>query len=144
MLNDSEATNIVTRLIKQWISAIGERNFDWLEQHLADDFLFSAHPFPDLKLRKREFIDLDKKIAKAELEFASIKGEMIGDILISLAVADIKEEKFSAELGHGLPAISELSQMMSGHRLVYASAWRRLGESWQCYDHHVLGFSQKV
>jgi ketosteroid isomerase-like protein len=141
-MNSSQATTLVSNLIRQWIAAIRDRDFDWLERNLAEDFLFSAHPFPELRLGKREFIDLDKKIANAELEFASIKGEVIGEIIISTAVADVKAESFSAELGHGLPAASEMSQMLGGRRLVYSSAWRQGSTGWQCYDHHLFGFCQ--
>jgi hypothetical protein len=65
MRTNDEATELVSALSQQWADALRDRRYEWFEIHLAEDFLFSAHPFPELRLRKREFIEVDKKIAQA-------------------------------------------------------------------------------
>jgi ketosteroid isomerase-like protein len=137
MLTSADATKLITELQTGWISALRTQNFTWLEKHLAEDFLFTIHPFPALKLSKREFIEMDKKIKNPQITFVSIHAEQVQDIITSRTVADVKEE-FNADLGPGMPTTSEIQRMVSGARLVYASGWRRHGDIWQCFDHHCV------
>ena len=137
MLTSSEATQLVSELQNGWIAGLRNQDFAWLEKHLAEDFLFTAHPFPALKLSKREFIEMDKKIKNPQITFVSIHAESVAEIITSRTVADVKEE-FTADLGPGMPTASEVQRMVSGQRLVYASAWRRHGAIWQCFDHHCV------
>ena len=98
---------------RRGIAAITQHEFGWLERHLADDFMFTAHPIPGLRLHKRDFIEADKKIKSAEVRFVSIHAEAAGDILVSRTIADVKEE-FGADLGPGMPSAAEITQMVSG------------------------------
>ena len=75
MLTVPEATKLVTELQNQWIDGLRRGDYAWLETHLADDFLFTAHPLPAIKLSKREFIDMDKKIRNPQIKFVSIHAE---------------------------------------------------------------------
>src|SRR5690349_16501702 len=118
MLTPSDATKLITELQGHWIAAISHHQFDWLERHLAEDFMFTAHPIPGLRLHKREFIEADKKIKSAEVKFVSIRAEAAGEILLSRTVADVKEE-FGADLGPGMPSAAEITRMVSGQRMVY-------------------------
>jgi hypothetical protein len=137
MLTSSDATNLITDLQGHWIAALSNHQYEWLERHLAEDFMFTAHPFPALKLHKREFIEADKKIESAEVKFISVRAEPAGEIIISRTVADVKEE-FNADLGPGMPTASEITRMVSGQRLAYCSGWRHNGQIWQCFDHHLV------
>ena len=142
MLTPSDATALITELQGHWIAAISTHQFDWLERHLAADFMFTAHPIPGLRLHKREFIEADKKIKSAEVRFVSIQAEAAGEILISRTIADVKEE-FGADLGPGMPSAAEITAMVSGQRMVYCSGWRHNGQIWQCFDHHLMGIIQR-
>lgn len=138
MLTSSEATALISDYYDQWITAIRDHNYDWLERHLAEDFLFTAHPFPKLKIGKRQFINVDKEIDNAEINFIVIRAEAAGDIIVSRAVADVKED-FKADLGPGMPTASEVTGTISGQRVAYCSGWRNNGKIWQCFDHHLIG-----
>jgi len=137
MLNSSEATKLITELQSHWIAGLRNQDFSWLERHLADDFLFTAHPFPALRLAKREFIEMDKKIKNPQITFVSVQAEPTAEIIMSRTVADVKEE-FGANLGPGMPTAAEVQRMVSGQRLAYASGWRKHGSIWQCFDHHLV------
>jgi hypothetical protein len=43
-----------------------------LERHLADDYTCTAHPFSSFFLRKREFIEADKKIRNLKINFVDV------------------------------------------------------------------------
>ena len=138
MLTTSDATRLVTDLYGRWIQCLMGRQFDWLERHLASDFLFTAQPFPTIRMNKHEFIEADKKIENARISFVSIAAEPIEDIIISRAIADV-EETFHADLGPGMPTAEEITRAISGQRIAYCSGWRHTGEIWECFDHHVIG-----
>lgn len=129
---------LIRELYEQWVAALRARNYGWMEKHLADDYMFSAHPFPDVRLGKAAFIELDRKIGRADIEWLSVKADRVGDIVVASAVADVKEE-FTADIGAGLPGAAELNRMFSGVRVAYASAWRNNGSIWQCFDQHMIG-----
>lgn len=137
MMTTSEATSLITRLQEQWIDGLRRSDYSWLERHLANDFLFSAHPLPTLKLTKGEFIEMDRKIHNPQIQFVSIYAEPVGDLILSRTVADVKEE-FNANLGPGMPSTEEIRRLVSDQRLAYASAWRKSGNLWQCFDHHFV------
>ena len=137
MLKPSDATKLITELQTEWIEGLRSGDLSWLERHLAEDFLFTAHPIPNLKLSKLEFIEMDKKIKNPQIHFVSIQAEAVADIIMSRSVADVKEE-FNADLGHGMPPPKEIERMISGQRLAYASAWRFSAGIWQCFDHHFV------
>jgi hypothetical protein len=138
MLNTSEeATRLIGELQNAWIDGLRRYDYSWLETHLADDFLFSAQPFPAMRLGKRDFIEMDKKIKNPQIRFVSLQAEPLAGLILSRTVADVKEE-FTADLGPGMPSTAELQRAVSGQHLVYASAWRRNGAIWQCFDHHLV------
>ena len=137
MLTTADATKLVTELQSHWIDGLRKSDYSWLETHLTDDFLFTAHPLPALKLSKREFIEMDKKIRNPQINFVSVHAESAGELLLSRTIADVKEE-FNASLGPQMPSKEEIQQMVSGQRLVYASAWRKNGPLWQCFDHRFV------
>lgn len=138
MRTNDEATALVSALSHEWANALRDHRYEWFEVHLAEDFLFSAHPFPELRLKKREFIEVDKKIDKADIQFVSIRAEFAGEMIMSRTIADVQEE-FGADLGPGLPTAAAVTQTLSGKRMAYTSAWRMEGSVWRCYDHHMVG-----
>ena len=137
MLSPAEATRLVTELQGAWIDGLRRYDYSWLETHLAEDFLFSAQPFPTMRLGKRQFIDMDKQIKNPQVRFVSIQAEPLAGLILSRTVADVKEE-FHADLGPGMPSTAELQRAVSGQHLVYASAWRYNKTIWQCFDHHLV------
>ena len=136
-LNTSEATQLIGELQNAWIDGLRRYDYAWLETHLADDFLFSAQPFPTMCLGKRDFIEMDKKIKNPQVRFLSLQAESVAGLILSRTVADVKEE-FTADLGPGMPSTAELQRAVSGQHLVYASGWRHNGSIWQCFDHHLV------
>jgi hypothetical protein len=136
-LNTSDATRLIGELQNAWIDGLRRYDYSWLETHLADDFLFSAQPFPTMRLGKRDFIEMDKKIKNPQIRFVSLQAEPLAGLILSRTIADVTEE-FTADLGPGMPSTAELQQAVSGQHLVYASAWRRKGAIWQCFDHHLV------
>jgi len=137
MLTTQEATTLITQLQGQWIEGLRNSDYAWLETHLADDFQFSAHPLPALQLSKREFIEMDKKIHNPQIRFVSIHAEPVGDLILSRTVADVNED-FKADLGPGMPSTEDIRRIVSDQRLTYASAWRKSGHLWQCFDHRFV------
>src|SRR5690348_10605910 len=113
MLSDSEITEIIRELYLGWTSALTVRDYSWFEKHLARDFMLSAQPFPEMRVNKEEFIEIDKKIGRADIRFVTVKAERAGDIVVSFAVADITEE-FDQDLGTGLPTAGELNKLLDG------------------------------
>ena len=80
---------------------------------------------------------MDKKIRNPQIRFVSIYAEPVGEIIMSRTVADVKEE-FDADLGPGMPSTEEIRQIVGDQRLAYASAWRKKGQLWQCFDHRFV------
>jgi ketosteroid isomerase-like protein len=137
-MNNEEATKIVSKLYNEWADALTSHRAEWFERHIADDFALTAHPFSKLRLDKKEFIAVDMQIENTQIKFLDIKATSAGEILISQAVAEVKED-FKADLGAGMPSAAEVTNLLSGKVLAYASAWRKKADVWQCFDHHMIG-----
>jgi ketosteroid isomerase-like protein len=118
-MTDTEATKIVSDLYHDWAAALTNHQADWFERHIANDFILTAHPFPQLRFGKRKFIEVDMQIQNTTIKFLDIRAHAAGDILVSQA--------------------AEINKLLSGRVLAYASAWRRAGDIWQCFDHHLIG-----
>ena len=138
MAANIDASNVARDLYNQWAAALRAHSYDWFERHLSEDYMFSAHPFPDMRLDKATFIEVDKKIGAADIRFVSVEADLVDEIIISRVIADVKEE-FKADLGAGLPSAAEVNRLFSGERFAYVSAWRKTGNVWQCFDHHMIG-----
>jgi ketosteroid isomerase-like protein len=137
-MTDQDATKLVSALYHDWADALTHHKSDWFERHIANDFILTAHPFPQLRFGKRKFIEVDMQIQNTRIKFIEIRAHAAGDILVSQAVAEVQED-FNADLGEGQPSAAEITKLLSGRVLAYASAWRRTGDVWQCFDHHLIG-----
>lgn len=138
-MTQDEINRLITKLYRGWIESIQHRQFDWFERHLAEDYTCTAHPFGNFFLRKREFIEADKKVQAIKVEFVEVVARRVGSVILSNLVIKVNEEKHAADLGEGLPTAAELSATVTGRTIAYASAWRGNGDLWQCFDHHMVG-----
>ena len=129
----------IENLYRGWIRALQRREFEWFEQHLADDYTCTAHPFANFFLDKRAFIEADKKVGVIEVEFVTILTHRIADVVLSNLILKVIRESHTADLGEGLPTAAALTQAVTGKTVAYASAWRFRDGRWQCYDHHLIG-----
>jgi len=134
-----DLTATITGLYGEWVKALEERQFEWFDRHLAADYTATAHPFDKLFLRKQEFIELDKRVAHAKIHIERVVAHRAGGNVLSHLIARIEKEEFASEPGHNLPSAAELSGMLAGKTLAYASAWRQEGDVWKCFDHHMIG-----
>jgi ketosteroid isomerase-like protein len=137
-MTDAQATTVVSDLYHQWAAALTNHDANWFERHIASDFSLTAHPFAQIRFDKRKFIEVDMQIENTKITFLDIRAHAAGDILVSQAIAEVKED-FKADLGHGMPSAAEVTKLLSGQVLAYSSAWRENGSDWQCFDHHMIG-----
>jgi len=136
-MTDEQASQIVSQLYLAWAKALTGHDASWFERHIASDFSLTAHPFP-VRFDKRKFIEVDMQIENTQIKFLDIRARAVSDILVSQAIAEVKED-FKADLGAGMPSAEEITNLLSGRVLAYSSAWRKHGEVWQCFDHHMIG-----
>ncbi|KQX19208.1 MULTISPECIES: hypothetical protein [unclassified Sphingomonas] len=127
--------------LKRWTDALMVQDFDVLEDVLHEDFQFTVDPqFAGGRMNKTRFIELDRKIKSCEIKFLGITARKMGDLITSLAFAQVTEE-FEGDLGPDMPKAEDMAAMMQGAKLAYGSGWRMgpKGE-WQCVSHHIFGF----
>jgi hypothetical protein len=141
----SDISAQIRKQFEAWVTAIQRRDFEWFERNLTEDFTVTAHPFPTLSLDRRKFIEVDKSILEIDIDFlrvvATITDETAG-IALSHCLAHIKKEVFHADVNKAATAVPDslqLTSALSGKTVAYASGWRLKGESWQCFDHHLIG-----
>jgi len=136
----TQATELVSRLYRNWADSLSQHDLTWLTEHLADDFLFTSFLIPGPAIRKTQFLEIAAQLADVRLDFRGVWAEIAGPIIMSHADLDV-EERFLADLGPAMPRPEELTQMVSGRRLIYASAWRPQRGRWQCFSHHQVTYA---
>jgi hypothetical protein len=129
----------ITELYADWLKALEDRKFEWFDVHLAEDYTLTAHPFENLFLRKKEFIEVDKRVSQAKVHIEEVFAHRAGSNVVSHLIARIEKEVFASDPGHNLPSAVELGKLFTGKSVVYASAWRQTSGVWKCFDHHVIG-----
>ncbi|MCI3203524.1 MULTISPECIES: nuclear transport factor 2 family protein [Pandoraea] len=132
------ASAIIASLYQAWVDALRTHTFTWLDEHLAEDFEFTARPYPGLRLDKAGFIEADKKMQTADIRFIAVRAQRVGDTVLSLAVADVAET-FAGDLGAHMPSLESMHGLLGKNRLAYASAWRNVADTWVCFHHHMIG-----
>jgi len=137
-MTDAQARTIASDLYHQWAAALTNHDADWFERHIASDFSLTAHPFAQIRFDKRKFIEVDMQTENTSITFLDIRAHAAGGILLSQAIARVKED-FKSDLGEGMPSAAEVTNLLSGQVLAYSSAWRKNGRVWQCFDHHMIG-----
>jgi hypothetical protein len=136
--------------LKGWIKALADRDFEYLERHLSSDFVFTGPPIAGgggkvmggIK-NKAAFIEQDRKIYNADIEFLDLTARRMGDLVVTVVFAKVSEE-FRGELDPGMPTAAEMNALMQGAKFGYASGWRQLDGRWQCTSHHILGQPTQV
>ncbi len=131
--------------LKGWIVALKNRNFEYLEQHLAPDFAFSYAPLRTKNgmlqgghRNKAQFIEQDRHIYNSDIKFVSLTARKMGDLVVTLVFATVFEE-VRGDLGPGMPSAAEMNAVVQNKTLAYASGWRKIDGRWQCTSHNVLG-----
>jgi ketosteroid isomerase-like protein len=130
--------------LKGWTAALAKRDFDYLERHLAPDFVATFTP---MKVGsavlagtkdKKSFIDQDRSIHDVDIQLRSITARRMGDLVITMVFARLHEE-FRGDPIPGFPSAAEMNTYVQGNTFGYASSWRELDGRWQCTSHHILG-----
>jgi len=131
--------------LKGWIDALAKKDFDFLEQHLASDFVFTTTPLTTPhgtviaeQKGKKDFIAQDRHVYRSDIHFLGLTARRLGDLVMTLVFAQINEE-FRGDLGPQMPSAAEMNAFAKGKKLGYASGWREIDRRWQCTSHHVLG-----
>jgi len=130
--------------LKGWTAALAKRDFDYLERHLAPDFMATFTPMKvgNAVLTgtkdKRAFIEQDRNIYNVDIHLHSITARRMGDLVITTVFARLHEE-FRGDPIPGFPSAAEMNAYVQGNTFGYASSWRELDGRWQCTSHHILG-----
>jgi hypothetical protein len=134
------SSDVFRKLYDEWIVALQQRNYQWFEDHAAEDFSFSAHPFPGLTLNKTQFLENEKNIKTLRVEPLKVDAHTIGNITLTFWVARIDEETLSESIKvPGFPSPQELADLVRGKTMVYVDAWRYEDGMWRFFHHHVHG-----
>jgi hypothetical protein len=134
----AQDVDALVQMARDWVQALKDGRFDWMEKHLAPDFRFTSYLIAGPPLGKAKFIEIVSNVKKANVDFISIAAEGAGKIIVARFVLYVEEE-FVGELGPGLPSAQELTERIWGRRIAYSSGYRRSGDGWQCFDHHQIG-----
>lgn len=131
--------------LKGWTEALARRDFDYLERHLAKDFIFSNAPLrtslgvlPSGFRTKEKFIELDRMVYDTKITFLGLTARRMGDMVVTMVFAKVFEE-IRGDLGPGMPSVAELNAAVQNKTMAYASGWREIDGRWQCTAHHILG-----
>jgi hypothetical protein len=124
-----------------WGEAISNKKWDWFETHFAEDFRGTAQPWPTLAVNKRQMIDLDKAIETMDVNWLEVSARQFGNVVLVTGVVQYTKEAFreGATIGEGMPTGNQLSSLVNGKSVLYIGGWRRHGNDWQIFDHHMIG-----
>jgi len=128
-------------LYDKWGQAISNKDWDWLERHMAEDFLGTAQPWPGLSVNKARMIELDRNIETMDVEWLRVDAQRFGSSVLASGVVRYTKEAFreGTTIAEGMPTGGQLSALVNGKMVLYIGAWRHNGSHWQIYDHHMVG-----
>lgn len=133
------------QLYEEWIKAISEQKLDWFEKHLSSDFSATAHVWPNLRLDKDQFIELDKQIVEIEADWQTVQIVPFDDLVVTVATLQMHKEVFRSDtsLQGASDEQSELATLASGSvvtgKLVtYTGTWQHNDGVWQIKDHRMV------
>ena len=133
-------SDVFRKLYDEWITALQQRNYRWFEDHVAEDFSCSAHPYPGLAMNKAQFLEGEKKIETLRAETLRVHAHAVGNITVTTWIIRVDEEKLSGALAvPGFPSPQELGDLTRGKTMVYTDAWRYEAGVWRFFHHHVIG-----
>jgi hypothetical protein len=141
MDTDQDLSQEFRALYDAWGRAIVEHDHDWFEHHFADNFLGTAQPWPTLVVNKDQMLELERNNVKMDVEWLEVTAERFGDVVLAQGVVEYREEEFVAgsSIGEGMPSGEDLAGLVNGKRVLYIGGWRHNGETWQVFDHHMVG-----
>jgi hypothetical protein len=134
------ATTLAYRLYKNWVDCLKGRDYIWLQRHLAEDFLFTSYLTPGPAISRTAFLEGVSKVRNADIRFLSVWAEQADKIILSHIVLDVEGE-ITAALGPGTANQERVARALNGRELIYASAWRRHGDDWECFTHHEVAYA---
>jgi hypothetical protein len=144
MSTEQESINdIFTQLYKDWISAIQQRDFSWFEKHMSEDFSCSAHPIPGMSMTKEQLIAGERMIDSLKLHTLEVHAHSVKRVVVATWVAKIEEQIFNPRchevFGPEFPSPEAFAALVKDKTMVYMDGWRRSGDIWQCFSHHMVG-----
>jgi len=89
------------------------------------------------RMNKAQFIEFDRHILECTVEVLSLTARRYNNTAVTQIFARV-DERFDEKPVGATP--DELSRLLGGRILAYASAWRP-GENgeWRCFQHHLIG-----
>jgi hypothetical protein len=128
-------------LLEEWLEAVTHKRFDWIAQHIADDFLGTAQPWPTLSVNKQKMLEAGKTVKKMDVHWIEVTARRFGEMVLTTGVRQYEKEEFTeaATFGDGQPTPNDLGRLVNGKRVLYIDAWRQKGDVWQLLDHHMVG-----
>jgi hypothetical protein len=142
MMSGNDLSTQFKALYDDWGNAVVAKRFEWLDTHIADDFLGTSQPFPAISISKPKLIALSKGLETVEARWIEVTARSFGQMVLTLAVRQfdkiIHKPGVSAG-GPGAPSPSQLAAFVSGKRVLYVGAWRQRGEVWEMFDNHMTG-----
>jgi ketosteroid isomerase-like protein len=127
-VDKKRAEQVLARLERQLIEAVRDRNLDWLERHLAEEFtLTTGRPGAEVRSR-REWLDVTRDRYEIEsFEFVEVEVRVYGHVAV---VASRYRQK---------ARLDDLDR--SGTYLV-TDVWLRRGGRWQLVTRHSTALSR--
>ena len=124
---------------ERWINSMTTRDFNVLNEVLADDVEFSTDSrLGGQRLRKAEILALNGKMRGTVKLVNLVARKMSENTVTSLILTEVKEE--FEELGPDMPNAEAMNALLGDARVAYAAAWRRSPEGkWQCYNYIMFG-----
>jgi hypothetical protein len=141
IVSSDELSTQFRSLYSQWEQAIHKKDWAWFERYFADDWMGTARPWPALTLNRDQLIAVDKQIESLDAQWIDVRAHMLGDSVITVAVARIGHEEFKpgGYLAEGVATTREFNDYCAGNTIAYSGAWRHNGENWQMFDHRLIG-----
>jgi ketosteroid isomerase-like protein len=139
-MNEDDLSRQFKALLDEWLEAVTNKRFAWIAQHIADDFLGTAQPWPSLSVNKQKMLEAGKTVEKMDIHWVEVRAREFGDMVLTTGVRQYEKEQFSAAatFGGNMPTPNDLARHVNGKRVLYIDAWRRNGEIWQLFDHHMV------
>lgn len=124
--------------LAKWIGALAAGEAHRLEQILTEDFQLTCDPgIAGGRMNKAEFIAFDSHIRDCTVEILSFTARRCNDIAVTQIFALVDERFEGDPVG---TTAEQLSSVVGGRTLAYASAWRLAGPGeWRCFQHHLFG-----
>ena len=136
---------IFRELYEGWTDAISNKKFDWFERHLSSDFSATAHVWPNLRLDKEQFIELDKQIVELVADWQTVDVVEVGGVVVTVSTLRIHREVFKSDTAvegsdDSQDDLANLASgsVVTGKLVTYTGTWLQQGGVWQIKDHRMV------